>query len=97
MAEVTMQTIIVKNTDSGREGPDGGDYSETMRVPGTLWRKVGGRKGIEEAERGLAQWLRVRNPAWTPALRVTFIREEDTKASDMTLPPPEVGQRFVAR
>ena len=57
MAEVTMQTIIVKNTDSGRETQDGQDYSETMRVPGVLWRKLGGNRGIEEGERALAQWL----------------------------------------
>lgn len=93
MAEVEMATVIVRASDTR----NGDDYSETMRVPGTLWREVGGKKGIEEAEKGLALWLRQRDPRWTPGLNVTFIRDEMTKQSAMKMAPPEVGRRLPAK
>lgn len=93
MPEAIMQTVIVKNTATVNDE----DYSETARVPGVLWHKLGGKKSIEDGERGLALWLRQHNPRFGPDLKVTFIREEDTRQSEMMMPPPEVGKRFTAR
>lgn len=83
MAETTVSNIITKHTD--------GDYSETARVPATLWRKVGGNtetpQGIAAGERGVAKWLRAHNPRFGSGLTVTFIREEDTPASQVAVRP----------
>lgn len=88
MAEATVSNVIVKNTCTLANGDD---YSETARVPSALWRQVGGgtqsEEGIEKGERGVAAWLRKRNPRFGPDFRVTFIREENTPASQFTTRP----------
>lgn len=84
----TVPMIVTKHTCTLANGDE---YSETARVPATLWRKVGGgtetQAGIDKGERGVAKWLRQRNPKFGPDLEVTFIRVEDTPANQIGVRP----------
>jgi hypothetical protein len=86
MAETSASTVLLKATGTYVGGEE---YDYPLRVQATHWRQLGGKASIEKGEKGVAQFLRLRDPRLGSDLRITYLRDENVKASEMKVRPSD--------